>query len=144
MKFWDSSAIVPLIISEETSPVVRKLLEKDAEMLVWIFTPTEVLSALHRKIREKILKRSELIEAQKRLKLLEQGWSEIVNVELVRQQAARLLAAHPLRAADSLQLAAALVAFEGQSQGAEFVTFDDNLAEAAHLEGFEVLPTTSR
>jgi len=58
----------------------------------------------------------------------------------VDRRARRLLAAHPLRAADALQLAAALVACDERPDVLALVTLDDHLAEAARREGFVVLP----
>ena len=53
-----------------------------------------------------------------------------------RQFAVRV---HPLRAADSLQLAAALASAEEDPSGVGFVCFDIRLNEAASREGFTVL-----
>ena len=47
---------------------------------------------------------------------------------------------HPLRAADAMQLAAAIVWANGQATGHEFVCLDHRLREAAQREGFTVLP----
>jgi hypothetical protein len=58
----------------------------------------------------------------------------------VDRRARRLLAAHPLRAADALQLAAALVACDERSDMLAFVTLDDRLAKAARRGGFVVVP----
>ena len=140
MRFWDSSALVPLIISEKETSFCRSLVEKDADILVWMLTPTEILSALHRKARAGGLPPLALDGGKILLSDLENRWSEVIQIELVRQKAARLLAVHTLRAADALQLAAALVAFEDQPEGEELVTFDKNLAEAAKREGFRVIP----
>jgi len=57
----------------------------------------------------------------------------------VRDRARRLLEIHPLRAADSLQLAAALVASEEKPSQLPFVSLDRNLARAAEKEGFELI-----
>ncbi|MFZ1888102.1 MAG: hypothetical protein WAU33_08715 [Candidatus Binataceae bacterium] len=46
---------------------------------------------------------------------------------------------HPLRAADALQLGAAIVAAEEEPMSLEFVTLDRKLADAAAKEGFRVL-----
>ena len=48
----------------------------------------------------------------------------------------RLLRAHALRAADGLQLAAALVASEHQPGAWQFICLDNRLATAAEREGF--------
>lgn len=52
----------------------------------------------------------------------------------------RLLRIHELRAADALQLAAALVLAVFDPKTLPFVTLDACLATAAEREGFAVLP----
>ena len=61
-------------------------------------------------------------------------------LELVKQRAERWLRVHSLRAADALQSGAALLATQEQPQGIDFVNDDQNLAAAAHKEGFAILP----
>jgi predicted nucleic acid-binding protein len=58
----------------------------------------------------------------------------------VRRRAARLVAVHPLRAADALQLAAALLWCEEQPHNEVFVSLDGRLRDAARNEGFDVRP----
>jgi uncharacterized protein len=140
MRFWDSSAIVPLLVSEPVSRESLELYSQDKEILVWVFTPTEVVSALCRKLREGSITRESVRSFKRELSNLMEDWSEITAVELVRERANRLLEVHSLRAADALQLASALVAVGDQPQGVEFVTFDETLAEAAEKEGFKILP----
>jgi len=139
MKFWDSSAVVPLICREkQTTPIIR-IYAADMDMLVWGFTRTEILSALCRKAREGALPRNRFDEAVSRLEALKADWTENIDYEGVRERAGRLLAIHPLSAADALQLAAALVAVEERTRGFEFVTLDEKLAQAATREGFAVI-----
>jgi predicted nucleic acid-binding protein len=76
--------------------------------------------------------------AKRRLANLESAWHEVAQYDAVRSRARRLLEAHPLRAADALQLGAALVVVEDRSEGVELVTFDERLADAAEKEGFTV------
>lgn len=64
---------------------------------------------------------------------------EVSDLDAAKMRARRLLEAHPLRAADALQLAAALVGVFDRPEGFEFVAFDDILASAAEREGFSVL-----
>ncbi len=139
MRFWDSSAIVPLVCREVQSPRCRRWLRSDPVVLVWAFASTEVISALTRKRRENALARRPFLEAKRRLSKLEAAWHQVVKYDAVRSRARRLLETHPLRAADALHLAAALVAFEEESAGNAIVTLDGRLAEAAHKEGFAVL-----
>ncbi len=139
MKFWDSSAIVPLIIQEEQSKICENLLKEDSQILVWTYTATEVLSALFRKYREGKLSDQELLIPQEKLNQLESSWSEVLPKESIKLRAHRLLATHSLRSADALQLAAALVAFRDQPEEKHFITFDQNLVKAARQEGFKVI-----
>jgi predicted nucleic acid-binding protein len=140
MRFWDSSAVVPLVCREVQSPRCRTWLQADPVIIVWAFTAAEVLSALCRKRREGRLESRSFAAAKARLHKIEQAWNEVVSYDAVRVRARRLLETHPLSAADALQLAAALVMTEERPTGTEFVTFDVRLAEAANKEGFPVLP----
>jgi uncharacterized protein len=64
----------------------------------------------------------------------------VLPSEAIRSRADRLLALHPLRASDALQLAALLAAAEERPADLPFVTLDERLAEAARKEGFSVFP----
>ena len=81
--------------------------------------------------------------ATERLRLLVQHADAVAPTDELRHRAGRLLAVHPLRAADALQLAAALEWCEQQPQGEGFATLDARLAQAAAAEGFTVHPTES-
>ena len=135
--FWDTSAIVPLLVRESGSPAAQRLLRKTT-LLVWWATSTECLSAIARREREGSLMRQAADQAKERLRFLQESWSEIVATEEVRQYAARVLLRHPLRAADALQLGAALRWAEGLPRGHRFHTLDTRLEEAARKEGFEL------
>jgi len=141
MRFWDSSAVVPLVCRERQSASCRSWLRSDEVMIVWAFAACEVISALARKRREGALDAHRYTVAKRRLGKLEESWTEVIQLDVVRSRARRLLETHPLRAADGLHLAAALVAVEERTAGMEFVTFDQRLGEAAGKEGFSVLGT---
>ena len=136
--FWDTSALVPLLVQEPGSPAARRLAEQTS-ILVWWATSTECLSALARRERDGSLSSRAADQARTRLHLLQTGWSEIVAAESVRQYAAGLLLRHPLRAADALQLGAALRWAGGLPRGHRFHTLDNRLREAARKEGFQVI-----
>lgn len=139
MKFWDSSAIVPLVVEEPASKACRQLLRGDALQLVWTYTQLEILSALWREFRANRLDMEEVRNAEARLEKFSTRWNEVEPVLAVRDIAERLLKVHPLRAADAFQLAAALTAFGGRTKARAFVTLDDGLAAAAEKEGFNVV-----
>jgi predicted nucleic acid-binding protein len=69
---------------------------------------------------------------------------EIPASTAVRDQSIRLLRVHPLRAADALQLAAALIAATFQPDSLEFISLDGRQSEAAEREGFRVPAGESR
>jgi predicted nucleic acid-binding protein len=140
MKFWDSSAIIPLCLQEPTSEQVRAVLKADEDIVVWWTTRIECLSALERRGREGALPAEAQLRSRAVLTALATAWSEVLPSERVRQRAERLLAVHPLRAADALQLAAALIWAEEAPQGLEVVCLDKNLREGVLKEGFTVLP----
>lgn len=139
MRFWDASAIVPLVCREPLSHRSRVLYREDPRLLVWTLTPTEVLSALSRKRREGVLTQDVFRESRRRLDLLIRDWMEVYDVDAAKVRTHRLLEAHPLRTADALQLAAALVGVFDRPAGFEFVTLDGILGAAAEREGFSVL-----
>jgi hypothetical protein len=78
--------------------------------------------------------------ARLRLVRFDQAAAVVLPSEAIRSRSERLLALHPLRASDALQLAALLAAAEERPAELPFVTFDERLAEAARKEGFSVLP----
>ncbi|MBX3732708.1 MAG: type II toxin-antitoxin system VapC family toxin [Verrucomicrobiae bacterium] len=139
MKFWDTSALVPLMVQEPATTAREHLLRSDLTILVWWATAVECASALRRLVREGALRAADAEAAEARLRQFEQFWVAVEPADPVRRQAARLLRIHPLRAADALQLAAALVACQHDPRTLPFVCADDRLATAARLEGFDVL-----
>ncbi|ETN87680.1 PIN domain-containing protein [Thermus scotoductus] len=140
MRFWDASALLPLLALEAATERVQDLYLENPLVVVWWGTELELVSALARKAREGILKDAPLAKALDRLERLQRAWYEVLPGEEVRKTARRLLFAHPLRTGDALQLAAAWVASRGRPQDLPFVTLDARLAGAALREGFPVLP----
>lgn len=138
MKFWDSSAIVPLLVDEPGRKAVLALLESDPVMLVWWGTPVELVSALSHREREGSLTLAAVTSAIERVRALERAWHQVVPTEAVRGRAQRLLRVHPLRAADSLQLSAALSVAGDDPASVSFVSLDQRLADAARREGLHV------
>ena len=124
MKFWDASAIIPLCLEEPWTLLLSEVLAEDTLMIVWWGSMVECWSAFARLRRE--------------------GLFQTRDEEHARTLLARLapaLQGHPLRAADGLQLAAALVWVQGQPSGQPFVCLDHRLRAAAQREGFLLLPS---
>jgi uncharacterized protein len=143
MRFWDSSAVVPLLVRQPESDVAAALIGEDPEMIVSWTTPVECASAVARLRRDGHIDLAGETTVLTRLREVGEDWAEVLPVEQVRLTTYRLLRTHALRAADALQLAAA-IAWAGQPQGDAFVTLDERLAAAAALEGFTPLPNSDR
>lgn len=142
MRFWDSSALLPLLVPDARSEALGDLLRDDPAVAVWWATPVECASALARLEREARLTEAGWTTARQRLDAAARGWTEVPPVPRVRDQAQRLLRLHTLRAADALQLAAALVLSDFDAKSLPLVTLDVQLAVAARREGFEVLASS--
>ena len=110
-------------------------------MIVWWATEVEAISALARRHRDEQLSQPALDQARSLLTELSEGWSEVQPSARLRTMAKRLLLVHLLRAADALQLAAALAWTEGDPDGNHFICLDERLRLAAEREGFVALPT---
>jgi predicted nucleic acid-binding protein len=131
---------LPLLLAEPFSARAAALLEEDSGLVIWWGTPLECWSGIHRRVRDGSLAVSELASLARQLSTLVELAVEIEPGLPLRERAADLLAVHPLRAADALQLAAALIAEENLGAGFEFVSLDQRLREAAGREGLAVIP----
>jgi len=138
VRYWDTSALVPLLLPEAPREALLELLERDPVMLVWWGTRVECTSAVARCERDGALGVADSDAALQRLRDLAAEWHEVVPADSIRTTAQRLLRVHPLRAADSLQLAAAIIAAGHEPATLEFVSLDQRLNEAASREGFPI------
>jgi len=139
LRYWDASALVPLIAAESDSERVRSWLSEDDHVVTWAWTRTEVTSAIERRTREGLLSRRQRRDVLDRLGILASGWDEVTDVLAVRSRAEALVARHPLRAADAGQLGAALLVQEHLAGALTFVCRDQRLLSAADVEGLRIL-----
>lgn len=133
--FWDSSAVVPVLLPDARSVALSTLLCSDAEPAIWWASPVECQSALYRQHRDGALSTPAVIRALERLKALVADVDIVAPTPRLRERAGRLLAGHPLRAADALQLAAALIWCDESPEGDTFVCLDTRLAAKALRSG---------
>jgi hypothetical protein len=136
--FWDASALVPLCVHETTSRQAQSHL-RTLMPVVWWGSLVEIYSAIARLHRLGKLKDTEKQGSLSRLTLLSRGWKEILPTDQLRDLATRLLEVHDLRAAESLQLAAALTWCQQRPAKRDFVCGDRRLSKAAASAGFSVL-----
>jgi uncharacterized protein len=139
MRYWDTSAILPLIVDEPTRERLLELYQQDSQIVAWWATPVEMASAVTRREREGKISAEEADAALKAAKRLAVAWHEVIPSDAIRRTAERLLRVHSLRAADSLQLSAALIAANHDPATLEMVCFDSRLTAAARREGFVVI-----
>lgn len=131
--------MVPLIIEQSSSSGVRPIFEADPEKSYWWGARVECASALSRLERDG-LGQDRVEAAFDSMKEILTSGNEVQASDALRTTAMRLLRVHPLRAADALQLAAAIHASENHPTTMDFVCTDAKLALAASKEGFRVLP----
>jgi predicted nucleic acid-binding protein len=140
LKYWDSSAIVPLCVTESASDGMLRLYRDDPVIITWWGSEIECASAFARLEREGALGTADVSAAMDRVRALRVSWHEVQPSPSVRDTSIRLLRVHPLRAADAVQLSSALIASDSAPATLELVTLDDRLAAAARREGFPVKP----
>lgn len=136
--FWDASALVSLCVRETASHQAQIYLRR-LMPVVWWGSVLEVHSAISRLNRTGKLTDAEKKGALARLDVLSRAWREILPADQVRNLAGQLLGIYELRAADSLQLAAALTWCQQRPSKRNFVCADHKLVLAAKTAGFSVL-----
>jgi predicted nucleic acid-binding protein len=136
MRFWDTSALVPLIAREASTEAVLALHREDPVVLVAWTASIECVSAFVRKHRERAISDDQLMSLLATLGELARTWNVGEPTSEVRAAAERLVEAHGLRAADAIQLASA----RAPGRAIDFVCFDRRLARAATAEGHRVVP----
>lgn len=137
--FWDSSAMAPLCVHENATRSARAQFRRFTPV-VWWGTVVEVHSAISRLHREARLDDLGRTGALARLDALSQSWREILPSDSLRELAANLLDKYELRAADSFQLASALIWCQQRPSKRNFVCSDERLSKAAEAAGFSVVP----
>jgi predicted nucleic acid-binding protein len=140
MRFWDSSAIVPLLLNEPKTQECRRLIADDPELTVWWCSRIECASAIERRQREGTASSTMADAGYQQLEELATDWSVVAPSDALAQTAIRLLRVHELRAADAMQLAAAISSSLGDPASLPFVCLDQRLRDAASREGFPLVP----
>ena len=139
MKFWDTSALVPLLVAEPATGAVAELFRSDPTVIVAWTTAVECASAVARAEHEGLLSLEQSTEAFSRLDELARVWREVEPIGEVRDVARRLLRVHRLRAGDAIQLSSATLAADRHPASLDVVTLDDRMETAALKEGFPVI-----
>jgi predicted nucleic acid-binding protein len=132
--FLDTSALVKLYMAEPGSERMREAAAREEPMAVSVLAFAEIHATFARRRREELLLATELEQLQI---AFADDWEKLTQVPIgaaVLKSVPRLCGRHPLRGADAVHLASALLL---QEEGLEvtFACSDRRLLEAAAAEG---------
>jgi predicted nucleic acid-binding protein len=135
--FWDTSALLPLCVQQiKTNPA--KVLFARYGIAVWWTTSVEIMSGLTRLERMNEIRQDQFQAGEQFGLSLAKIWDTVDPSATILARAYPLLQIYPLRAADALQLAAAIEYFENSPRNNVFITADVRLSDAARQSGFSV------
>jgi uncharacterized protein len=144
VRYYDTSALVKQYLQEAGSKLVLELLKSGEKVYTASLTYAETHAAFSRRTREGRLAR----ETTKRLALrFDKDWESydiVVLSENVFRLARQMLYRHPLRSADAIHLASALLLARTSPRSSwSFVCADGRLCDAAKSEGFQPIFTAA-
>jgi len=130
--FFDSSAFAKRYIAEQGSDVVDDICQATSQLALCVICVPEIISALNRRVREKVVSRSDYATVKAHL-LEDVRDAEIINLtEDVVSYSMLIMEQHSIRAMDSLHIAAA------KAWHADlFVSADKEQTRAAHRMGLK-------
>lgn len=137
MIFLDTSHLLKLYVEEPESASVRQWIG-DRKVVVSDLAFTEAHAAVRRRQREGTLSARQCTAL---LRAFADDWTRLARVavsEPVLALSAELLARHPLRSLDALQLASAKLVAESAPAPVRFGSGDHRLLAAATAEGLEI------
>ena len=140
MNFWDASALVALTLDESQRETLEAIFEVAPHVSLWWGSHVEFASAIARKERAGSVSAKQAADLMHQFNALAQSSEEVPPSIKIRRLAQRQLRVHALKAADALQLAAALAIAKDDPSSNGFVCLDERLKRAASREGFRLLP----
>lgn len=132
--YLDTSCIAKLFIQEVDSERLRRVITESDAVSSSDLSCVEMHSMIERRRREKLLSAR---EAKRISEVFQADWAHFGKIpvdEPVLQKARKLLAKHPLRTLDALQLASALRLQDHLEEPIGFLSADERLVAAAHRE----------
>jgi uncharacterized protein len=132
--FADSSALAKRYIADEKSDDLDNLVQRATNLAVSVLCHLEIVSALCRRRRERMLKPSEYAAAKDALESDLADASIIQLIDEVLLRSVQLLESNPLRASDAIHIASAVV-----WHADVFVSSDARQCAAAKASGLDVI-----
>jgi uncharacterized protein len=138
--YFDTSALVKLVIAEDGAEQARSLWRQAGEVVVSRLAWPEAVAALAAAHRGRRLAEEGYRTATHALRLCFERCTMVGVADPLVDRAADLAAAYDLRAADAIHLATALAAIEADSV---FVTWDKRLRLAVTQAGIVAAPASA-
>lgn len=138
--YADTSALVKLFVTEESSEATRDMLRQAQVMGTGLLTRAELGAALARGTRRGLISEEEALESRRRLEMAWPTWIHVSVDEDLVCRAEALAWEHGLRGYDAVHLAAALAWQERIGSSVVLATFDRELWEAARQAGLMAWP----
>jgi uncharacterized protein len=138
--YFDTSALVKRYLVEEGSPAVEALWNETTRVVASEILYDEMAATFARKRREVPADAEGIEKARANFRA---EWPSLRRVAVnddVHHRVDELLARHPLRGADAIHLASALLVHEALQQPLTFACADAKLVAAARAEGLDVVP----
>lgn len=135
--YFDTSALVKLCVLETGTPLAVALWEGGDTLLTSRIADVEVRAVLAAAERIGRIDAAPATQARERWDELWPGLAKVEPTRQVADAAGALADRRPLRAADAIHLASALLVREADPL---FAVWDRRLADAARAEGLLVLP----
>jgi predicted nucleic acid-binding protein len=139
MLFWDSSALLAIILHESSAALLRPFLDEDPEVASSFITPLEIVSTIWRRQHADLFSLAQVQDVDQLYSVITKNWITLGDTRTI-DVALRLVARQPLRTGDAIQLASALEVADREGVMLPFVTLDEELGAAARAEGLRVLP----
>jgi len=131
--FFDSSAFAKRYVEEPGSQTVDDLCAAASELALSVIAVPEIISALNRRVRDRLLSRGEYAEAKRRLSEDVRDATIINLTPAVIAACTAVLEAGPVRAMDALHVACAL-----EWDADRFVSSDKRQITAARRAGLRM------
>ncbi len=137
--FWDTSAIVPLCVLQDTTIAAQKRHREFPSKILWWGSVVEVRSSFARLSRTGELEDRNYDKAVLKWSSISIRGRDVPPSQNLLDIAIELPAKWGLRSLDAFQLAAALVWCNEKPRNRPFVCADKRLGEAASDAGFDVV-----
>ena len=139
MRYWDPSALLPLLVSDSATCLVRGWLDEDPDMITAAHTRLELRAAIELRSHQRLLSRPLRRRLLNQLEHLCASCDEVTAYAQLTRRSVSLLARHSLLPTEAMHLGAALLASDGDPASLTIVSLHHAITLAAEQEGFAVL-----